>query len=156
MSDDNIREKKLNKNDEILEKIDNLQTTVNSLVISKSEKLATTDDSLFFGLVITLVILSIPLPTGDLSQFFNLANYINPAFPIIDAAIFPLVATGVLFIAFSVSAVSRYYGAIMFVFDPKRSMKLRYLSMQSFIFGLAWFLAIGFYTIAAWFIPSDM
>jgi hypothetical protein len=135
-------------NKEVLDRIEELQKTVDSLVVAKSKKLSVTDDSLFFGLIVTLTVLTIPLQTDNISRFFT------PVIANIDPDLFTLVLKTIVFTIFGVSAFSRYYAAIHLEPDEETKAQLwRYVSIESLALGLAFVLVFGIVGFAGWFLP---
>ncbi len=138
-------------NKEVLDRIENLQKTIDSLVVSKSEKLSITDDSLFFRLIVTLTVLTIPLQTDNISRFFA------PILANIDPDAFTMVIKAIVFAIFGVSALSRYYAAIHLEPNEEAKAQLwRYVSLESLILGLAFVLVFGIIGFAGWFLPVKM
>lgn len=120
-----------------------------------SEKLANADDSLFFGLIITLVAITIPLTTDDLAKFFvPILPTINSSL-YIDPVIYSLFVKTIIFVAVTISAVTRYYASIMGAIEPDKSRKWRYWSLEFMILALASVIAIGLFATATYLIPSN-
>ncbi|NLE04777.1 MAG: hypothetical protein GX638_08255, partial [Crenarchaeota archaeon] len=152
-----LTESTSNKKDiteELLARIDRLQKTVDSMIPTKSEKLAVKDDSLFFGLIVSLIVLTIPLPTDDISRFFI------PLFDNINPGLSTLIIKTILFVILTISALARYYAAMQLEIEQSKDWrtanKWRYVSLETMLLGLTFILYFAIMGFSGWFLPSKV
>jgi len=115
------------KTDEkVFEKLRDLES---KLEIQKKESLIGNEDQLFFGVIISFLILFITLPTNDLAKFLQSVFGVQESFAQTNAG--NIRYFGI--IIFLVSVLTRY-GAV--VSNDHRSKILRYLSFEALWFAL--------------------
>jgi len=119
-----VEEKKTEE--EILEKLRRIEDTINR---QKKESLASNEDQLFFGVIISLLILFVTLPTNDLASFLQSVFSIDPSIALTNAGSIKYFGI-MLFLA---SALTRYCAVIS---NPDVARKLRYASFEALWLGL--------------------
>jgi hypothetical protein len=112
--------------DEMLEKIKELENKIDS---QKTESLRSNEDQLFFGVIISLLVLFVTLPITDISSFLESVFKVNQDIALTDAGYIKYVGI----IAFLVSTLTRYCAVVS---ELDVSKKFRYASFEALWLGL--------------------
>ena len=112
--------------DEILEKLKDIE---NKIDCQKKETFASGEDQLFFGVIISLLVLFVTLPISDMTSFLQSVFAVNQGVALTNAGY--LKYLGIVF--FLVSSLTRYCAVIS---NQNLSRKLRFVSFEALWLGL--------------------
>jgi hypothetical protein len=121
-----MTEEKKKTDDETNKKLKNLEQQLNRI---EKEFLITSEDQLFFGVLISLLILFITLPINDVVSFLQSTLRIGPDAATRDAEVIKYFGIAL----FLVSSLLRYYAVVS---EGDTSKRVRYVSFEAFWLGL--------------------
>ena len=130
----NLTEEKSNNSEkeELLDKLRELENKIDSI---KKNSLIDNEDQLFFGVIISLLILFITLPIGDLVLYLQSSFTLNYNDALNVAQTIRYLGIG----AFLFSAFTRYYAVVG---NQSNSRKYRYASLEGLMFAIAFILIV--------------
>ena len=107
--------------DEILERLKQIEDKIDS---QKQESLASDEDQLFFGVIISLLVLFVTLPINDLTSFLQSVFSVDQSIASTNAGYIKYL--GIIFLL--ASTLTRYCAVVS---DPDASKKFRYASFEA-------------------------